>query len=140
MQRSRGDRGVGESLAVRYSVAAETSCEVDEKDLLVCPGVWILATGRRHYAKLVRHERLDQPVPRQQDVSSGRDGLGELEEDAGGLGEALGREEDGVLELERERAKRAPPEQLVWRGQRVCHVRHAVGPLVYFVDSVSSEK
>lgn len=58
----------------------------------------------------MRHERLDEPVSRQEDIGLRRDGLRELEEDTGGLGEALRREEDGVLELERERTKGAPLE------------------------------
>lgn len=56
------------------------------------------------YAKFVRHKRLDEPVSRKEDIGLGGDGLGELEEDAGGLGQALGREEDGILQLDRESA------------------------------------
>lgn len=77
-------------------------------------GVWVggngEAGGRRRYAKLVRHHGLDEPVSRQQDIGLGGDGLRQLEEDAGGLGEALRREEDGVLQLDWERPEGAPLE------------------------------
>jgi hypothetical protein len=46
------------------------------------------------------HHRLDEPVPREEDIGLRCDGLGELEEDAGGLGEGLCRKEDGVLQFE----------------------------------------
>jgi hypothetical protein len=55
----------------------------------------------------VRHHRLDQPVSRQQDIGLGGDGLRQLEEDAGGLGKALRREEYGVLQFDWERAEGA---------------------------------
>jgi hypothetical protein len=52
------------------------------------------------------HHRLDEPVPREEDIGLRGDGLGELEEDTGGLGEALCREEDGVLQFEWQSAER----------------------------------
>ena len=55
--------------------------------------------GRRTHAKFVGHDGLNKPVSREEDIGLGGDGLGQLEEEAGGLGQALRREEDGVLEL-----------------------------------------
>ena len=58
--------------------------------------------GRRTHTKFVGHDGLNEPVSREEDIGLGGDGLGQLEEEAGGLGQALRREEDGVLELNRE--------------------------------------
>ncbi len=54
--------------------------------------------GKTH-AKFVGHYGFYEPVSREEDIGLGGDGLGQLEEEAGGLGQALRREEDGVLEL-----------------------------------------
>lgn len=70
------------------------------------------------------HHGLDQPVAGEDDVGLGGGGLGELEEEAGGLGEALRREEDDILELGGEGADGAALVELFWRGQRIGHVRH----------------
>jgi hypothetical protein len=53
------------------------------------------------------HHGLDEPVARQQDIGLRGHGLRELEEEAGGLGQALCREENGVLELDWEGAEGA---------------------------------
>lgn len=54
---------------------------------------------RESYTKLVGRGGVDKPVSCQDDVGLRSHGLGELEEAAGGLGEALGGDEDGVLEI-----------------------------------------
>jgi hypothetical protein len=59
------------------------------------------------YAKFMGHHRLDEPVPCQKDIGLGGDGLWELEEEAGSLGQTLCREKDGVLEFDGEGAVRA---------------------------------
>lgn len=51
------------------------------------------------YAEFVGEKGFNEVVAREDYVGLGGGGLGELEEDAGGLGEALGGEEDDVLQL-----------------------------------------
>lgn len=52
------------------------------------------------------HQRIDQPVARDNDICLGRDRLREAQELACGLGEALRRDEDGFLQVCGQRRKR----------------------------------
>ncbi len=63
--------------------------------------------GPRTHTKFMRHDGLDEPVSREENIGLGSDGLGQLEEEPGGLGQALRRKEDGVLELNWESAEGA---------------------------------
>ena len=72
--------------------------------------------------ELVRHKGLSEPESCKHNICLGRGGLGELEEDTGCLGKALGRVEDGVLQLGGKRAEGPPLVQLIWRRQRIRHV------------------
>lgn len=79
-----------------------------------------------NYTKLVGHGRVDKPVSCQDDVGLRSHGLGELEEAAGGLGEALGGDEDGVLEILRQTGEGGAVVQLGRRRERVDKMRHVV--------------
>ena len=79
------------------------------------------------YTKLIGHKGLYEPIPRKNNICLSRDGLGQLKEDTCGLGQALGRKEDGVLEIGWKRAERTPLVQLISRRQGICHMRHDEG-------------
>ena len=82
--------------------------------------------GPAAYAELVRHGLVDQPVSCYDHIRLGGLRLGQLEEEARGLGEALRRVKDGVEEVDGKRAKSAAAVKLGGGCQRVCHMRHGV--------------
>ena len=82
--------------------------------------------GKVAHAELVRHGLVHQPVPREKHVRLGGLRLGQLEEEPGGLGEALRRVEDGVEQVDGKRAEGGAAVELGGRCQRVCHVGHCV--------------
>lgn len=55
------------------------------------------------YAEFVLQRRLDEPIPREDDVGLRGDGLRKLKEQAGCLGEALRRKKDGFEDIAGER-------------------------------------
>lgn len=76
------------------------------------------------YAEFIRHRLVHQQVSSYYDIGLRRNRLGKLEEQASRLGQALRREEDGILKVLGERAEGVPLIELFGSCQRVCHVRH----------------
>ena len=76
------------------------------------------------YAEFMSQHGLNEPVPRQKHIGLGGHGLGELQQQAGGLREALGREEDGVLQVGGQVAERSLLVCLLRCDEGIGHVRH----------------
>lgn len=62
-----------------------------------------LTNGTVTHAEFMSHRRVYHPIPRQQDIGLRRYRLGQLQEPAGRLGQALCRNEDGLMEILRQR-------------------------------------
>lgn len=60
---------------------------------------WKILLERGANTEFVQHKVVYEPVPEEEDIGSRGDGLGESQEEAGGLGEARGVEADAILEL-----------------------------------------
>lgn len=58
------------------------------------------------YAELMGHQRLNQPIPRKNDIGLGRDTLGKLQEHASSLRQALSGDEDALLHVLRQGRQR----------------------------------
>lgn len=117
---SRGERGRGPSFVARKMQAADTSLgETGQMETAK-------KANRHAYTELARQKRprLCQPVSGQHHVRLGGDGLWQLQEHAGGLGQALGHVEYDILQVVGQRAQIVSPVQLLGSCQRVRHVCH----------------